>query len=73
MILTVPELIPDTIPELFTVAIVVLLLLQEPPLGVLANVVVADTHTVRVPVMGVTDGIVLTVIFAVATQPKLLV
>jgi hypothetical protein len=73
VILTVPGLIPDTTPELFTVAIVVLLLLQVPPLGVLPNVVVAETHTVRVPVIDVTAGIALTVIPVVATHPKLLV
>ena len=69
MILTVPGLIPDTTPELFTVALVVLLLLQVPPPGVLANVVVAAIHTVGVPVMEVTTGSALTVIPAVATHP----
>jgi hypothetical protein len=73
VILTVPGLTPDTTPELFTVAIVVLLLLQVPPLGVLPNVVVAAIHTVWVPMIGVTTGIALTVIPVVATHPKLLV
>jgi hypothetical protein len=44
-----------------------------PPLGVLPNIVVAETHTVRVPVIGVTAGIALTVIPVVATHPKQLV
>jgi hypothetical protein len=73
VILTVPGLIPNTSPEPFTVALTKLLLLQVPPPGVLANVVVAAIHTVRVPVMGVNTGSALTVIPAVATQPKLLV
>jgi hypothetical protein len=69
VILTVPGLTPVTTPELFTVALIVLLLLQVPPPGVLDNVVVDDLHTDSVPVIGVTNGSALTVIPAVVTQP----
>ncbi len=44
----------------------VLLLLQVPPVGVLAKVVVNPWHTLAVPVIA--DGTVLTVVIAVFRQ-----
>ena len=50
--ITVPAVTPVTMPELLpTVAIPVLLLLQEPPVVLSLKVVVAPTHTVVVPVI----------------------
>ena len=68
MILDVPAVTPETMPEPEpTVATPALLLVQVPPEGDEFKVVVAPVHTDIVPVM--VDGVVLTVRAAIATQP----
>jgi len=47
----VPAAAPVTFPEVFTVAIAVLLLLHVPPVVALLNDVVAPGHTTVVPVI----------------------
>ena len=65
---------PVTFPEASTVAIVVLLLLQIPPLMVGASVVVAPGHTVVVPVITPAVGAGLTVTVAVVNAvPQLVI
>ena len=54
--MAVPAAIPLTVPELLTVAMVALLLLQTPPVVVLDNEVVDPTHKVEFPVMLATVG-----------------
>jgi hypothetical protein len=68
VIRAVPPLNPDTTPvEGFTVATVVLLLLQVPANGVLANVAVVPSHIVVVPVIAV--GLLNTVTVTVDRHP----
>ena len=62
----VPAALPRTTPVELTEAIALLLLLQVPPDVASANVVVAPTQTVVVPVIGDTVAPVLTVTIAVA-------
>ncbi len=70
--IAVPCVLPDTMPVLVpTEATVLSLLLHVPPADVLANVVVAPTQTVGVPVTGA--GIGYTVTTAVAIQPVAIV
>jgi hypothetical protein len=57
-----PAATPETIPEVPTVAINVLPLLQTPPVVALLNVVVAEGQTVAVPVIVPAAGFGLTVI-----------
>ena len=63
----VPAAIPDTNPVVVTVATAVLLLAHTPPAVVLANCVVLFTHTLLVPVIGLTAGNGFTVI---AVEPN---
>ena len=68
-----PTAIPVTTPvKLLTVAIDVLLLVQTPPVVVLAYVVVAPTQTAFAPVMAATigKGFMVMVFVTVVTQPK---
>lgn len=58
MILTVPELSPVTVPNGFTVALNVLLLVHVPPDGVPVKASVEPIHAILPPVM---DGDVLMV------------
>ena len=67
---------PVTRPDVFTVAILVLLLLQVPPEVALLNCVLALAHTVVVPLMAETTGNGLTVTAVaeeIAVQPLALV
>ena len=70
-----PELKPNTIPELSTVAAVVLLLLQTPLAVVFDKGVVPLTQTDFVPLIAGTTGFAFTVKFNVAalSQPVALV
>ena len=61
-----PGATPVTIPELPTIAIVVLLLTQDPPPG-LDNAIVLPTQAIDEPVIGVGNGFIVTVV--VAPQP----
>ena len=62
VIVAVPAETPLTTPvEASTVAVAVFELVQTPPAGVLASVVVAPAHTLVVPVIAVTTGKVLIV------------
>jgi len=63
----VPALTPVTIPEVPTVAFVVLLLLHDPPPASL-RVVVAYWHTLGVPPIG--EGSAITVTVVVMLQPE---
>ena len=64
MIVTVPEITPDTIPvDEPTPAIAVLLLVQRPPVTASASAVVAPAQTIDAPVMA--EGDALTVIVLV--------
>ena len=56
----VPASMPLIIPAL-SVALARLLLLQVPPAGVLANVVVSPSHTVATPVIVVGDAFTITI------------
>ena len=67
MIVVVPASRPVTTPELLpTVAVVALLLLHVPPVGVLLSVLLLPTHTVGVP--PITAGRALTVTLADTPQ-----
>ena len=68
-----PVFTPVTMPEVPTVATVVLLLLHMPPGVLLASVVVAPGHTFIVPVIGVAVGAGVTILVTVAmpVQPVL--
>ena len=69
-----PVATPVTTPELFTVAIAVLLLLHVPPVAVSDKVTVEPRHTDEGPVMAPAFGRALIVIAEVAeTVPQLLV
>lgn len=71
MILVVPALIPRTTPvDIATVPTDGVLLLQVPPVGVPASVVVLPTHALAVPVTALTPPI--TFIERVTTHPPLL-
>ena len=63
---------PDTIPDVPTVATPVVLLLHTPDGVSLERAVVAPTQTLRVPVIGPTVGnaFTVTIAFTVVTQPK---
>ena len=52
--LVVPAVRPLTTPLVLTVPTAVLLLLHVPPVVALASAVVLPTHTLEVPVIGVT-------------------
>ena len=66
MIVAVPCIIPVTVPETgSTEAIVVAVLVQVPPVEVLANKVVPPTHTVGVPVIAAGGALTVTVAVAV--------
>ena len=54
--LVVPALLPVTVPALFTVATVVLLLTHTPAAVALANAVVPPAHSVAVPVTAAGTG-----------------
>jgi hypothetical protein len=69
-IVAVPVATPVTTPDAFTVALLVALLLHTPPLTVFPRLVVADTHTVVVPVMEVLGALFIVTIL-VATVPQL--
>jgi hypothetical protein len=56
----VPGATPVTTPDVFTVALVISLLLQVPPVDVVAKVIVAPTHTDDGPVTGAGCGQMLT-------------
>ena len=60
----VPAAIPETNPVVVTVATAVLPLAHTPPAVVLANCVVLFTHTLLVPVIGLTAGNEFTVMAA---------
>ena len=62
----VPAAMPVTVPVVLTVPCNVLLLLQVPPVEVVARVVALPTHTNGVPVMAL--GSALTVTVAVIAQ-----
>jgi hypothetical protein len=62
---------PDSTPAELMVAMLVLALLQVPPVVALARVVVAFSHTTGKPVMGVA-GVVTVTVVVVATLPQLL-
>ena len=62
----VPAAMPVTVPVALTVPCNVLLLLQAPPVEVVASVVALPTHTDGVPVMAL--GSALTVTVAVIAQ-----
>ena len=67
MIDTVPAVPPVTTPDVDTVAVVLLPVLQVPPVVVSVNAVVIPSHTVGVP--PIVAGSAFTVTFAVAAQP----
>ena len=71
----VPAAKPVTKPVLLIVAVVAALLLQVPPVVLLANLEVSPKHVLGVPVMAATVGNANTVsvVVAVPTQPRLLV
>ena len=73
--IAVPSDMPVTIPLPFTVATDVLLLLQMPPELASFKTVVAPRHIFVAPVIGLTEGIRLTVSGEVtlAAQPKIFV
>ena len=58
--------IPVTVPVMLTVAMVMSLLVQVPPVVASVSVVVAPVHTVDAPVMAAADVPGLTVMVAVA-------
>lgn len=74
-IVVFPAATPRTTPLPLTVATVVVLLLHVPPPIELLSVVLAPGHTVNVPVIDGTEGILMTVTVAVPvfTQPLALV
>jgi hypothetical protein len=67
VIVVVPSDRPATTPEAFTLPTVGVLLLQAPPVTVLANVVVRPWHTVPPPVIGA--GMAIIVATVVDLQP----
>jgi hypothetical protein len=75
VIITVPADTPVTTPLAFTVAMLVLLLLHEPPaVPLLVNVLVDPTHTDDPPLIEPAFGAALTVIdFVAEAEPQPLV
>jgi len=70
----VPDATPMTTPDVPTVAIAALLLIQVPPLVASVKVIVAPEHTVVGPEMAATVGVAVRVIECVAIAvPQLLV
>ena len=67
IMVAVPPVIPVTLPEPFTVAFEVLLLLHVPPVVTSVSAVVDAAHTVAVPVMDPGAGFIVTV--ALPTLP----
>ena len=66
-IVTVPAVLPVTIPDVPAVAIVILAECHTPPGVALVNAVVKPAHTLSVPVMPDTpDGLTVTILVAVA-------
>lgn len=71
--MVLPAVAAVTIPPVFTVAIVGLLLLQLPPVPVVVSVVLLPTHMLLLPLTTPETGAGLTVILCVAVAvPQLL-